>query len=211
MTDDEIKASLGSASASNQRSPDDIGVKDAKSIEDGRSAGVSLEGQGSTEGSGKLPNFMDNKESASLSEVTGSQESLESFKQDKGSCKLPNPPGRPLLICVDGTISSGKSTLIRNLGEKGFEIYPEPLEKWAPQLRKFYANPRKEFVNLQTVVLNSQAKLKEKLKAKLTEVRSQGSRYIFIERNTLSQLYFIYNGLDLRLLTQDDAIDFLDL
>lgn len=200
MTDDEIKASLGSASASNQRSPDDIGVKDAKSIEDGRSAGVSLEGQGSTEGSGKLPNFMDNKESASLSEVTGSQESLESFKQD-----------RPLLICVDGTISSGKSTLIRNLGEKGFEIYPEPLEKWAPQLRKFYANPRKEFVNLQTVVLNSQAKLKEKLKAKLTEVRSQGSRYIFIERNTLSQLYFIYNGLDLRLLTQDDAIDFLDL
>ena len=200
MTDDEIKASLGSASASNQRSPDDIGVKDAKSIEDGRSAGVSLEGQGSTEGSGKLPNFMDNKESASLSEVTGSQEPLESFKQD-----------RPLLICVDGTISSGKSTLIRNLGEKGFEIYPEPLEKWAPQLRKFYANPRKEFVNLQTVVLNSQAKLKEKLKAKLTEVRSQGSRYIFIERNTLSQLYFIYNGLDLRLLTQDDAIDFLDL
>eukprot|EP01051_Picozoa_sp_SAG22_P000095 SAG22_NODE_2_length_61565_cov_858.782010_31_plen_143_part_00 len=34
---------------------------------------------------------------------------------------------RPLLIVVDGIISSGKSTLLLNLKQEGFTVYPEPL------------------------------------------------------------------------------------
>ena len=35
----------------------------------------------------------------------------------------------PFFVCVDGLISSGKSTLLSKLKEKGFITYPEPLDK----------------------------------------------------------------------------------
>ena len=70
---------------------------------------------------------------------------------------------RPIIICIDGLISSGKSPLLKGLKKKGFKTYPEPLHKWKAQLEKFYENPKKEFLNTQSLILNSQTRLKGKI------------------------------------------------
>ena len=103
---------------------------------------------------------------------------------------------RPIIICIDGLISSGKSTLLKGLQKKGFKTYPEPLHKWKTQLEKFYENPKKEFLNTQCLILDSQTRLKEKIMENI-DAYTEGPKYIFIERNSISQLYFVYTGLDL--------------
>ena len=91
---------------------------------------------------------------------------MEGLNEDQGGVEVSNgraKPCYPVLVCVDGLISSGKSTLLSNLKEKGFITYPEPLSEWKGQLERFYANPKKEFLNTQSFILDSQIKLKEKL------------------------------------------------
>lgn len=133
----------------------------------------------------------------------------------------------PFFVCVDGLISSGKSTLLSKLKEKGFITYPEPLDKWGKQLNKFYTNPKKEFLNMQSLVLNSQTALKNKLCRRygsyypslpssgdllFPEILASPSvlpRYIFIERSHISQLYFISTGIKLNTITLSEAETFL--
>ena len=39
-----------------------------------------------------------------------------------------NHPRRLLIICVEGNIGSGNSTLLKSLQERGWEVYQEPVE-----------------------------------------------------------------------------------
>lgn len=181
---------------------------------------------------------------------------MEGLNEDQGGVEVSNgraKPCYPVLVCVDGLISSGKSTLLSNLKEKGFITYPEPLSEWKGQLERFYANPKKEFLNTQSFILDSQIKLKEKLvqlfyspdkapallaTASKSDISpeiadnlpishsavadpfgriapadtdlSNDQKYIFIERNHISQLYFIYTGLDLGGLSIEEAKNFLE-
>ena len=176
---------------------------------------------------------------------------MEGLNEDQGGVEVSNgraKPCYPVLVCVDGLISSGKSTLLSNLKEKGFITYPEPLSEWKGQLERFYANPKKEFLNTQSFILDSQIKLKEKLvqlfyspdkvgqrpfrggrlpNASKSDISSEiadpfgkiapadtllsnDQKYIFIERNHISQLYFIYTGLDLGGLSIEEAKNFLE-
>ena len=164
---------------------------------------------------------------------------MEGLNEDQGGVEVSNgraKPCYPVLVCVDGLISSGKSTLLSNLKEKGFITYPEPLSEWKGQLERFYANPKKEFLNTQSFILDSQIKLKEKLvqlfysrlpNASKSDISSEiadpfgkiapadthlsnDQKYIFIERNHISQLYFIYTGLDLGGLSIEEAKIFLE-
>ena len=103
---------------------------------------------------------------------------MEGLNEDQGGVEVSNgraKPCYPVLVCVDGLISSGKSTLLSNLKEKGFITYPEPLSEWKGQLERFYANPKKEFLNTQSFILDSQIKLKEKLVQNHSEVRLRTS------------------------------------
>ena len=163
---------------------------------------------------------------------------MEGLNEDQGGVEVSNgraKPCYPVLVCVDGLISSGKSTLLSNLKEKGFITYPEPLSEWKGQLERFYANPKKEFLNTQSFILDSQIKFKEKLVqlfyspfrdagaishsaiadpfGRITPADtdlSNDQKYIFIERNHISQLYFIYTGLDLGGLSIEEAKNFLE-
>ena len=51
-------------------------------------------------------------------------------------------PKRRLIICVEGNIGSGKSTLIKGLKEKGWSTFQEPVEsRWKEPLQAFYKDP----------------------------------------------------------------------
>ena len=130
-------------------------------------------------------------------------------------------PCYPIFVCVDGLISSGKSTLLSNLKKRGFTTYPEPLYEWKDQLKRFYDNPKGEFLNTQSLVLESQTRLKQKLLSVApTENRSIAGefnsgknvdKYIFVERNHISQLYFIHTALELNTLSIEEGKSFIKL
>jgi deoxyadenosine/deoxycytidine kinase len=59
-----------------------------------------------------------------------------------------------MIISVDGNISSGKSTIVRNLRGAGRTVYPEPIESWT-FLDKFYEDKRTYALPLALQVLAS--------------------------------------------------------
>lgn len=59
-----------------------------------------------------------------------------------------------MIISVDGNISSGKSTIVRNLRGAGRTVYPEPIESWT-FLDKFYEDKRAYALPLALQVLTS--------------------------------------------------------
>lgn len=60
----------------------------------------------------------------------------------------------PTIICIDGTIGSGKSTLIQSL-RKYYTCYTEPVEQWT-LLGKLYEDPQRYAVPFQYQVMLSQ-------------------------------------------------------
>jgi deoxyadenosine/deoxycytidine kinase len=57
-------------------------------------------------------------------------------------------------IVIDGNVGSGKSTAINALVWKlGAKVHPEPVERWASLLRRFYKNPSEASMDLQIRVL----------------------------------------------------------
>ena len=126
-------------------------------------------------------------------------------------------PCYPIFVCVDGLISSGKSTLLSNLKKRGFTTYPEPLYEWKDQLKRFYDNPKGEFLNTQSLVLESQTRLKQKLLSVAPSIGGEFNsgknvdKYIFVERNHISQLYFIHTALELNTLSIEEGKSFIKL
>lgn len=58
------------------------------------------------------------------------------------------------MISIVGNIASGKSTLLRNLAQKGFEVLQEPVSDWK-FLPKFYEDPKRWCFALQIEILQS--------------------------------------------------------
>ena len=63
-------------------------------------------------------------------------------------------PKQRLIVCVEGNIGSGKSTLINSLKEKGWKVYQEPVEdRWKIPLQDFYRDPLQHGLSFQITVL----------------------------------------------------------
>lgn len=58
------------------------------------------------------------------------------------------------MISVIGNIASGKSTLLKNLSRRGFEVLQEPVSDWK-FLSKFYEDPKRWCFALQIEILHS--------------------------------------------------------
>lgn len=87
---------------------------------------------------------------------------------------------QPFVICVDGIIGVGKSTLIKSLSEK-YKTFSEPLSDWT-LLEDFYQNPKKFAGALQLQILFSQfnqAKLYKDFDVVIIERCSYTSKYVF--------------------------------
>ena len=58
-------------------------------------------------------------------------------------------------VFIDGTIASGKSTQLKMLNDRGYDVYPEKIDTWP--LDEFYRDPRRWALPLQIAVLKSYA------------------------------------------------------
>lgn len=57
-----------------------------------------------------------------------------------------------MIVSIAGNIGSGKSTLIKKLNEKGYNVQEEPVEKWS-LLPRFYTNMERWSFSLQVQIL----------------------------------------------------------
>lgn len=65
-------------------------------------------------------------------------------------------------ICIEGNIGSGKSTLIKALGEYGYDVHPEPVQqRWGQFLPILYKDPARWGMCFQMEVLDWFHSLKE--------------------------------------------------
>ena len=62
------------------------------------------------------------------------------------------------VVCIEGPIAAGKSSLLLELEARGFAVFPEPVEVWEPWLAAFYSRntpPEGLVLGLQLRVLMS--------------------------------------------------------
>lgn len=83
------------------------------------------------------------------------------------------------MIAIEGSISSGKSTMIRGLCKHlQCQAYLEPVRSWSTQLESFYKDPKRFGLSLQLKVLISFLRAGKNDSA-LVERSPLSSRYIF--------------------------------
>lgn len=86
-------------------------------------------------------------------------------------------------ICIEGNIGSGKSTLIKALGDYGYEVYPEPVQqRWGQFLPILYKDPARWGMCFQMEVLDWFHSLKEafnnhaeKIQKKMAQLSMSGT------------------------------------
>ena len=61
----------------------------------------------------------------------------------------------PKIICIDGLIGAGKSTILEKLKKKGYYVFKENLDEWGYFLDLFYKNKPRWAFTLQIAILNN--------------------------------------------------------
>lgn len=94
----------------------------------------------------------------------------------------------PNLICINGNIASGKSTLLRSLEKRGHRVVLEGLDRgqWGNILELYYRDPQRYGYLFQTRVLADMKKTYGFLKKEGT----QGDQNVFVERSPLDCMAF---------------------
>ncbi|AGE56325.1 kinase protein [Paramecium bursaria Chlorella virus NE-JV-1] len=84
-----------------------------------------------------------------------------------------------MIIAIEGLIGSGKSTVLRELQKRGYNVRLEPVDRWT-FLDNFYKNPKKYALPLQVQILLSFAEfdIKEN-EVTIVERSPQVSRSVF--------------------------------
>ena len=92
-----------------------------------------------------------------IQELPSSPPLLQPSRRIKRWTRTPEEQTRPkrrLIICVEGNIGSGKSTLINGLKKKGWNTFQEPVEgRWKAPLQAFYKDPSLWSFSFQITVL----------------------------------------------------------
>ena len=57
-------------------------------------------------------------------------------------------------VVIDGTIGSGKSTVLKGLASSGFPVFLEPIESWTPMMDMYYKEPKKYAFMVNSVCMN---------------------------------------------------------
>lgn len=84
------------------------------------------------------------------------------------------------VVAIEGLIGAGKSTVLDHLEKLGYSVVKEPVEKWT-FLDKFYENPKKYSLALQTEILMTFKEQQEAFKQDIVFIERcpQTSRYVF--------------------------------
>jgi deoxyadenosine/deoxycytidine kinase len=92
-----------------------------------------------------------------------------------------------MIICINGNIGSGKSTVLKKLQAAGFAVYFEGIDRgaWCNLLGKYYDNPKEYSYLFQTVVLADMKELYDMISSKHKE-----NEIVFVERSHIDCLAF---------------------
>jgi deoxyadenosine/deoxycytidine kinase len=94
-----------------------------------------------------------------------------------------------IICCIDGNIAAGKTTLLDQLKNIGYQIFQEDLVDWGTLLDRFYTNKTRWMCTLQLSILHSMYSQFMKIKNS-----SPQNSIIFVERCPKSSLIFVENG-----------------
>jgi deoxyadenosine/deoxycytidine kinase len=100
------------------------------------------------------------------------------------------------VYCIDGNIGAGKTTVLRELASRGFEVTEEDVTAWQPLLTAFYADAERWSFTLQMQILQS-------LSSKLSSL-SSSRRSVFVERDPLACAIFTRNSHRLGLMNDNE-------
>ena len=93
------------------------------------------------------------------------------------------------LICIEGNIGAGKSTVLARLKLRGYTVVPEPVESWSHIFPLFVKNPKRYAFTFQTQVA---ASLVEQYNtAVCTQAHNPKDNIVFIERSFASAGAFV--------------------
>lgn len=115
-------------------------------------------------------------------------------------------PRRPLVIVIEGNISSGKTTVLETLESKGFLCYLENIAEWNDYLEEMYNGDLKTSDMLQMRIAVDQLQVKNTIERHGVSpdftTLANGRRVVFIERwADSSEHIFIKNALNSEHLT----------
>ena len=110
----------------------------------------------------------------------------------------------PVVICVDGNIGAGKSTVLDELETRGYVVEREGLDKWGSLLKKFYTDPCRWSFTLQIAILMDMAKQYKRLMRRTEPV-------VFVERTPISALVFVQNSFNSKHLSPEEYRVYADV
>jgi deoxyadenosine/deoxycytidine kinase len=96
------------------------------------------------------------------------------------------------IVCIDGLIGAGKSTVLSELENRGYYVFKEEVEKWGIFLDRFYKDPKRWGFTLQLAILNSMIEQYEVMQELI-----KSNDIVFVERAPTSSMAFGYNAYKL--------------
>lgn len=100
---------------------------------------------------------------------------------------------RPFLVCIEGNIGCGKSTVLRELRARGHTVFFEPLEDWKYIFSPFCQDPKKHCFAFQIQVVASFAD--QLWQAMQQAKQSNKDNLIFFERSIASAETFVSSAV----------------
>ena len=95
-----------------------------------------------------------------------------------------------IVVCLEGNVGCGKSTILKGLQEHGFKVLQEPVDEWETYrdqrggiLEHMYENPRQWAFTFQVMCLHTRVKALEQA---LRECQEQNIPILIVERSLLT-------------------------
>jgi len=105
----------------------------------------------------------------------------------------------PYIICIDGNIGAGKSTILDEMKNRGYTVYTEDIHDWMWVLDKCYIDSTRWAFTLQIAALNSMVSQKK-------YIDQLESQIVFVERCPVSTMVFTNTWYSKGCLTDDEYI-----
>lgn len=94
----------------------------------------------------------------------------------------------PLIYCIDGNIGAGKSTILRELENRGYFVFQEDLSDWGELLNRYYQDKNRWMCTLQLSILHS-------MHQQYQAIKNLQHPVVFIERSPDASMIFVENGI----------------
>jgi deoxyadenosine/deoxycytidine kinase len=94
---------------------------------------------------------------------------------------------KKMIICIEGNIGAGKSTVLDILKKRGYTVYEENLNSWGDILSQFYKDPTRWTFTLQVAILAD-------MYDQYQDIKSMSKGIVFIERSPDSSNIFALNA-----------------